>query len=284
IAGFAGFLNCCSSTHFDGSEATISSAFAMAPFMPFAPSVSTSVAPYATSSLRRSMLIVSGIVSVSGMPRAAATNASAIPVFPLVGSTIALPGPSSPRFSASHIIAAPRRHFTEYAGLRPSIFASTVAFAPSMTRLRRTSGVRPIDSELSSNQWGIVFSVFGASDARPAARLSLLLRLRALDIHFLADAQHAVRYQDGGIRLLAAVRGRYEEMGKVVADPAPLGPGDLRAVSKLDEPLRRVLLGDLEVLPVSEAAHHGGKHLVRRRLQHHCGRVVACAVVVLLLA
>ena len=96
------------------------------------------------------MLMVSGIVSVMGMPRAAATKASAMPVLPLVGSTISLPGPSRPRFSASQIIAAPMRHFTEYAGLRPSILASTVALAPSVTRFRRTSGVRPMDRELSS--------------------------------------------------------------------------------------------------------------------------------------
>jgi hypothetical protein len=41
--------------------------------------------------LRRSRLIVSGIVSVTGMPRAAATKARAMPVLPLVGSTISLP-------------------------------------------------------------------------------------------------------------------------------------------------------------------------------------------------
>ena len=81
--------------------------------MPPGPSVRTSLAPKATSSLRRSMLMVSGIVKVSGMPRAAATKASAMPVFPLVGSTSSLPGPRRPRFSASQIIAAPMRHLTE---------------------------------------------------------------------------------------------------------------------------------------------------------------------------
>src|SRR5258708_2326571 len=46
-------------------------------------------------------------------------------------------------------MAAPMRHFTEYAGLRPSILAMTLACAPSVTRLRRTSGVRPMLNELS---------------------------------------------------------------------------------------------------------------------------------------
>src|SRR5580692_4721495 len=73
-----------------------------------------------------------------------------MPVLPLVGSISSLPAVSMPLFSASHTMAAPMRHFTEYAGLRPSIFPSTRALAPSVTRLRRTSGVRPILSELSS--------------------------------------------------------------------------------------------------------------------------------------
>ena len=81
--------------------------------MPRAPSVRTSFAPKAARTLRRSIDIVSGIVSVMAYPRAAATKASAIPVFPLVGSISSLPGASTPRFSASQIMAAPIRHFTE---------------------------------------------------------------------------------------------------------------------------------------------------------------------------
>ena len=61
-SGLAGFLNCCGMKYRDGSDATISSAFAIAPFIPFAPSVSTSLAPNALSTCRRSTLIVSGIV------------------------------------------------------------------------------------------------------------------------------------------------------------------------------------------------------------------------------
>ncbi len=59
------------------------------------------------------MLIVSGMVRVRGMPRAAATKARAMPVLPLVGSTISTPGLSSPFFSASQIMLAPMRHLTE---------------------------------------------------------------------------------------------------------------------------------------------------------------------------
>src|SRR6266446_3976862 len=54
-----------------------------------------------------------------------------MPVLPLVGSISSLPGFSTLRFSASQIMDAPMRHFTEYAGLRPSILASSVAGLPS---------------------------------------------------------------------------------------------------------------------------------------------------------
>ena len=63
ISGFAGLLNWPTSRKRSGSLATISSARAIAPFMPFAPSVSTSSAPKAVSMRRRSRLIVSGMVS-----------------------------------------------------------------------------------------------------------------------------------------------------------------------------------------------------------------------------
>src|SRR5271165_7083958 len=79
-----------------------------------------------------------------------------MPVFPLVGSTISMPGFNTPRFSASHTIAAPMRHFTEYAGFLPSIFASTVALAPSVTRFSLIRGVLPILSELSAKTFAMM--------------------------------------------------------------------------------------------------------------------------------
>ena len=96
------------------------------------------------------MLIVSGIVRVRGMPLAAATNAKAIPVLPLVGSMSSFPGGSNPLSIASWIIADPIRHLTEYAGFLPSILAKTVAPAPEVTRLSLTKGVLPIERELSA--------------------------------------------------------------------------------------------------------------------------------------
>jgi hypothetical protein len=85
----------------------------MAPFMPLDPGVSTSLAPNATSTLRRSMLMVSGMVSTQPYPREAAAKASAMPVLPLVASTMDIPGLSSPRSSASQTMADPMRHLTE---------------------------------------------------------------------------------------------------------------------------------------------------------------------------
>jgi hypothetical protein len=72
------------------------SALAMAPFMPSAPGVRTSFAPSIASNVRRSSDIVSGIVRISLYPFAAATNASAIPVLPLVGSMIVVSPASAP--------------------------------------------------------------------------------------------------------------------------------------------------------------------------------------------
>ena len=121
----------------------------MAPFMPSAAGVRTRSAPSDRIIARRSRLMLSGMQSVRRYPRAAQTNASAMPVFPLVGSTTFMPGLRSPRFSASQIMFAPTRHFTEYAGLRPSILARTVASVWAASVLIRTSGVLPMASELS---------------------------------------------------------------------------------------------------------------------------------------
>ena len=88
----------------------------MAPGIPLAPSVRISSAPNAFSNRRRSSDIVSGIVRINGYPRDAATNARAMPVLPLVGSTMVTlldPGFRIPLRSASHIMAAPIRHLTE---------------------------------------------------------------------------------------------------------------------------------------------------------------------------
>ena len=77
--------------------------------------------------MRRSVLIVSGIVSTIGMPRAAHTMASAIPVLPLVGSTTIVSGPMSPAAWAASIIETPMRSLTLLAGLKNSSLATTCA-------------------------------------------------------------------------------------------------------------------------------------------------------------
>ena len=74
-------------------SARISSALAIAAFMPFGPGVSTISAPMAMSSTRRSMLIVSGMVRIRRYPLTAAVKARPMPVLPLVGSmSTFLPG------------------------------------------------------------------------------------------------------------------------------------------------------------------------------------------------
>lgn len=85
--------------------------------MPLAAGVKMTSAPNAFNKTRRSMLILSGMVSLSLYPRAAATMANPMPVLPDVGSTkMVLPGTMSPRFSASRIILRAMRSLTELAG------------------------------------------------------------------------------------------------------------------------------------------------------------------------
>ena len=81
-------------------------------------------------------------------PRAAHTIASAIPVLPLVGSTISeRPGSIRPSASAASIIATPIRSFTDPAGLKYSSFATTSAPRFLPRRLSATSGVLPTTSD-----------------------------------------------------------------------------------------------------------------------------------------
>src|SRR5208283_3802645 len=152
ISGLAGLENCWGMKLL-GICLFNSSALAMAPFMPLAPSVSTSLAPRIFNSLRRSRLIVSGIVRISFNPLAAATNASAMPVLPLVGSMSTVSGFIFPDFRASSIKAMPMRSFTLESGLKNSSLSSTSATAPCLLAVRfsRTSGVLPMVSVMSLN-------------------------------------------------------------------------------------------------------------------------------------
>src|SRR5258708_5200457 len=96
------------------------------------------------------MLIVSGIVRISLYPLTAATNARPMPVLPLVGSmSTVLPGLIFPARSASLIMLTPMRSFTLPTGFWLSSLATTSATHPSVTLLRRTSGVWPISSVTS---------------------------------------------------------------------------------------------------------------------------------------
>jgi len=83
------------------------SARAIAPFIPSVPGVRTNFAPSMANSVRRSSDMVSGIVKINLYPLAAATKASAIPVFPLVGSIMTVSGLRMPCFSAASIMDMP---------------------------------------------------------------------------------------------------------------------------------------------------------------------------------
>ena len=145
VLGLARFTNC-PGIKLPGIWAASSSAFAIAPFMPLAPSVSTSSAPYAFISCLRSTDMVSGITMIIRYPLAAATDARPMPVLPLVGSIITDPSVRFPAASASSIIALAIRSFTEPAGLKYSSLATTFAFRFSSLSICVSSkrGVLPI--------------------------------------------------------------------------------------------------------------------------------------------
>ena len=83
---------------------------------------------------------------------AAATKARAMPVLPLVGSTMVEPGFSTPWTSRASIIETPMRSFTEAMGLKNSSLASTSAlgFRAAVRRGSRISGVSPMVSMMES--------------------------------------------------------------------------------------------------------------------------------------
>ena len=75
---------------------------------------------------------------------AAHTNASAMPVLPLVASTIVvLPGSMIPSRSAASIIDTPIRSLTLPPGLNTSSFANSWACASGSIRVSSTIGVPP---------------------------------------------------------------------------------------------------------------------------------------------
>ncbi len=97
--------------------------------MPFSAGVSSSRAPSRVSILRRSIDMLSGMTRISGYPLAAQTKARAMPVLPLVGSTIVvLPGMMRPWASSASIIATPMRSLTLPIGLKNSSLATTSPF------------------------------------------------------------------------------------------------------------------------------------------------------------
>src|SRR5579862_3187782 len=230
MAGLAGLENCWGMKLF-GICCFNSSARAIAPFMPLAPSVSTSLAPRIFNSLRRSRLIVSGMVRINFNPLAAATNASAMPVLPLVGSISTVSWFIFPDFRASSIMAMPMRSLTLDNGLKNSSLSNTSATAPCFlaVRFNRTSGVLPMVSVMSLwillinlkvGRVGNEFAVFGQNCLQRRQECQLLQvrrrrfggfqnHLKRTWTHFRRRAQHAVvSVADDPVPRLVAVNDR----------------------------------------------------------------------------
>src|SRR5581483_10495261 len=98
------------------------------------------------SSRRRSSVAFSGITHVRGYPFSLATSASEIPVLPLVGSSSARPGSSSPEASAASIIASATRSLIDPVGFAPSSLAYSWTPGFGDSRVSSTSGVPPTRS------------------------------------------------------------------------------------------------------------------------------------------
>jgi len=92
------------------------------------------------------MDMVSGMVRTSLYPLAAQTKARAMPVLPLVGSTITVSLVMWPALSAASIMETPIRSLMLPQGLKDSSFATTVASSPSAILFSRTRGVLPMSS------------------------------------------------------------------------------------------------------------------------------------------
>src|SRR3954464_4639165 len=90
-----------------------------------------------------------GSLSTRSYPLAAQTKASAMPVLPLVASTIVVrPGSIRPSASAASIIATPMRSLTEPPGLSISSLANSDPGASGASRVSCTIGVRPTQSAM----------------------------------------------------------------------------------------------------------------------------------------
>ena len=87
-----------------------------------------------------------GIVRTNFIPRAAQTEANAIPVFPLVGSITVVSLLISPALIAVFIIFVPILSFTECVGFKNSHLPNTVAPLSLLACCNCTSGVFPINS------------------------------------------------------------------------------------------------------------------------------------------
>src|ERR1700675_3728661 len=235
--------------------------------------------------MRRSLLIVSGMMRVSLYPRAAHTKASPMPVLPLVGSRMIVSGLIFPAFSAASIMATPMRSLTLWAGLENSSLAATSATAPSVRRRSRTRGVLPTSWVISSairidvsplEPIGLVYHVAErlAGQETPAV---VEQDLEAPVVQMRAVAGGVRRDEDAGHGPQRVVGGQ----GLLLEDVEP-GARDLAGSERFDEVVEpgrsaapdvdeeRGALHPPEARPVHEAlgdrrVRHGEDHEVRER-------------------
>src|SRR3954453_4634447 len=219
-----------------------------------------------------------GRVSTRSYPRAAHTKASAIPVLPLVASTIVVrPGSMIPSASAASIIATPIRSLTDPPGLNISSLANSWAPSGAM-RVSCTIGVAPTWSAMLIGIPGIGAISVAAATSLPCAvgHVRLLPDVRGAPVpgggndrgprergHVRDAARPAAR---GVLRSAAAPLpagglpvGRLHALRPRGVLPAAVPPGR--------GPHPRAHVGGLLAIPGRRPLRRGGRHGGRRVLR-----------------
>ncbi len=123
------------------SRASSCSAAAITPGIPSRAGLSTTVAPSAASTCRRSTLAVPGITIAHDSPRTTAACAKPMPVLPLVDSTTTIPGRSTPGPSRHPPCSARPGPSATRPGLSDSCLTTTSPASPAAPVLKWESAV-----------------------------------------------------------------------------------------------------------------------------------------------
>src|SRR5215218_5247228 len=221
---------------------------------PLIDGTTSSSAPRAYISWKRSSVKQSAITMRARYPFARQTSASAGPVLPPVYSTTVSPGESSPSRSAPSIIASAIRSFIEPLGLRFSSLSQSSAPLAGAQRRRRTSGVLPIASSIESTLTHVYRVEAGVGrlprgrDEVDEHRPEAVRRVEPREVSTTLDDREAP--DPGRQPLDDLARGRRRRNGVHVARADERRAGDMAELVQRVESLHQLAaaFGELEVL------------------------------------